>query len=95
MTFRPDPEMAGWLQPTDYGSTISLRIDLEYLDTNIWSIWLADGRWREVEKLPDCWTITGFSWPSAAKPQLPMKKDALARLGLPGIPCVGYDHDRH
>ncbi|UEA60037.1 hypothetical protein LK459_03910 [Gordonia otitidis] len=69
--FQPDPHDKGWLSAiAPNGRTAWLRMDYDFPDVNLWSLWLGHGRWYEMEDLPEKWS-KGSGWPDDARPQLP------------------------
>jgi hypothetical protein len=72
ISWRADPEDSGWLMADHWGGRVYMRLN-NFPEENIFSLWLGNGRWFELEEPPSCWEIgeEAFDWPESARPKLP------------------------
>lgn len=63
-----DPEDVMWLRATFEGTYIFLRIN-NFPDENMFSFWIGEGRYIELEDKPTGWTMPKgkLTWPADAR----------------------------
>ena len=62
-----DPEDVLWLRATYDEQQIFLRIN-DFPDRNLYSLWLGDGQFLELEEMPEAWSRVGpLTWPQSAR----------------------------
>jgi hypothetical protein len=62
-----DPDDVMWLRAAYAGDFVYLRIN-NFPDENMYSLWIGDGEFVELEELPPRWSRTGpLEWPEAAR----------------------------
>ncbi len=67
-----DAEDVGWFVAAWKGSEVFLRMN-NFPEENLYSLWIGDGRWIELETMPTGWSIAEDEddWPSTARPKRP------------------------
>jgi hypothetical protein len=65
-----DPEDVLWLRANYEGEYIYLRIN-RFPEENMYSFWIGDGRYVELEELPESWSRPQekLTWPPSARPR--------------------------
>ena len=66
-----DPEDVMWLRGSFEGDEVYLRIN-DFPDENLYSLWLGDGVYLELDDMPAWWSRVGpLTWPPTARPRRP------------------------
>ena len=69
LVWEVDPDDVGWLRALFEEAFVYLRMN-NFPDENLWSLWLGDGRFLDMEEMPPTWTRRGpLEWPSTARPR--------------------------
>ena len=65
-----DPEDVLWLRAVYEGEYVYLRMN-RFPEENMYSFWIGDGRYIELEELPESWSDPkgGYKWPPSARPR--------------------------
>jgi len=67
LVWEADPEDVMWLRAWFDGDQIYLRIN-NFPDDNLYSLWVGDGQFVELEEMPNGWSRSGpLSWPPTAR----------------------------
>jgi hypothetical protein len=68
LVWEPDPEDQMWLRAVFDEAYVYMRIN-DFPDENLYSLWLGEGRFLELEEMPTNWRRPGtLEWPSTARP---------------------------
>lgn len=73
IVFVLDQEDLGWFVGRLDGSNVYLRLG-NFPEENMYSLWLGNGKWLELEELPANWQIDDSEvdlWPESARPRKP------------------------
>jgi hypothetical protein len=67
LIWEPDPEDVLWFRSYFDGAEVYLRMN-NFPDENLYSLWLGDGQFLELEDLQPNWTRKGpLAWPPTAR----------------------------
>lgn len=69
IVWEADPEDVMWLRTKLDGNEIFLRIN-NFPDENLYSLWVGDEQFVELEDMPPTWSRRGpLTWPATARPR--------------------------
>lgn len=68
--FAIDPDDRMWFVGSTGSGRVWLRLNPEYPDSSLYSLWLGRDRWCHLEELPATWSMPPgpYEWPETARP---------------------------